>query len=138
MYSGTTPRSSLDTYSVPRTFAIPLIGIFCSVLSSCSSSAPVASEDPKQGAGFYFRPGYPEIRVTAIGLYDLDGEPGVDVIVDIVYGSLVYNKKDDLFHAKLLLDVRLIQENVPIPKVYSQSFEFYVSDNRGFIKNIQE
>jgi GWxTD domain-containing protein len=115
-----------------------LLAIVLPFLALSCAAPEITSEDPKQGAGFFFRPGYPEMRLTAIGLYDLDGNPGVDVIADIVYGSLVFNKRSNQFQADLILEVRLIQEDVPVPKAYSQSFEFNVSDQKSSITSSQE
>lgn len=100
----------------------------------------VATEEAKQGSGFFFQPGYPEMRLSAIGLYDLNGDPGIDIIADIVYGSLVFNRseKDKAFKSEIIIDVRIIQENVPIPKVYSQSFEMAISDKKQSVTSSQE
>lgn len=106
-------------------------------IAGCAATT-VANEEASQGSGFIYRPGYPEIRLTAIGLYDLDGNPGIDVISDVVYGSLVYNKRDNLFLAQILIDVRLVQENVPVPKSYAQTFTFAVSDKNQQITQSQE
>lgn len=62
-----------------------------------------------RGSDVTYREGYPEVRILAVGLFDDDDLPGVDLTVDIVKGSLVYRSTDGVFSASVQLTIQVYQ-----------------------------
>ena len=76
---------------------------------ACSSSSNSAQE-VFTSPFFNFKPGHPETRISAIGLYDETGESGINIDVEVVFGSLVYRKNATLgmFEAIYTVEIDLI------------------------------
>lgn len=79
-------------------------------LMGCAKSM---NPDIERGSDFNFRDGYPEVRFSAIGLIDNQGEPKIDIAADIVLGSLIYNKKGDKYISNVTIDVQIINQTNP-------------------------
>jgi GWxTD domain-containing protein len=62
-----------------------------------------------RGSDVTFRQGYPEMRILAVGLFDDDDLPGVDLTVDIVKGSLVYKIEDSVYRASVEVGIQVVQ-----------------------------
>lgn len=77
-------------------------------LMSCAKSM---NPDIERGSSYNFREGYPEVRFSAIGLIDEQGEPSINIASDIVMGSLIYNQKDDQYVANVTIDVQIINQS---------------------------
>lgn len=71
--------------------------------------SPGPAEEVDFGTGYSFKYGYPEVRLSAIGLYNDKGEPGINVSADIVYGSLTFFKRatDKELHADLKFNIEI-------------------------------
>lgn len=65
---------------------------FFVIVFVCSSCAPTANTNIERGSDYFFKLGHPEIRFTALGLIE-DNQDYVDILLDIVRGSLIYKKK---------------------------------------------
>lgn len=83
-------------------FLIAIIGIF---LLSCSRSY---NPNIDRGSEYYYRVGYPEVRVAAIGLFNANSVPGINVTADVVYGSLIYKEFNDTLKAKINLEIQIV------------------------------
>lgn len=81
--------------------------LFVLVLAGCKSQK-MANID--RGSDVTFRQGYPEMRILAVGLFDNDDLPGIDLTVDIVKGSLVYKIEDSVYRATVELGIQILQE----------------------------
>lgn len=86
-----------------------------------------------RGSDVTYREGYPEVRIIAVGLFDDDDLPGVDLTVDIVKGSLVYRSTDGVFSATVQLTIQVSQtinrENILIQN-RTQQLEVTDTDQR--------
>lgn len=81
---------------------MPLIGL---TLMHCTRSV---NPDIERGSGYTFRAGFPETRVSAIGLLNEKDEAIVNVAVDIVYSSLIYRTFEQRTYANVLIDIQLV------------------------------
>lgn len=77
------------------------------VIAGCKSQK-MANID--RGSDVTFRQGYPEMRILAVGLFDNDDLPGIDLTVDIVKGSLVYKIEDSVYRATVELGIQILQD----------------------------
>ncbi|MEX0845074.1 MAG: GWxTD domain-containing protein [Balneolaceae bacterium] len=64
-----------------------------------------------RGEGYNYRPGYPELRLAATGYVNEEDETNIIVSGDIVYGSLVYSDRDDVFKAEVIIEIQISKVN---------------------------
>lgn len=62
-----------------------------------------------RGSDVTFRHGHPEVRILAVGLFDEQDLPGVDLTIDIVKGSLIYRSNEGEFIATAQLTIQVSQ-----------------------------
>lgn len=74
------------------------------VITACAGSDQATTE---RGSGYGYREGYPEMRVSAIGYFDTDDTPSIQVVADVVVGSLVYRSEEGLSSATATLSVQV-------------------------------
>lgn len=75
-------------------------------VSGCVRSA---NPDVERGSFFQFQDGYPEVRMSSIGLLSENDEGLIDVTTDIVLGSLIYSTEDDVRNADVSLEIRILE-----------------------------
>lgn len=88
-----------NTYLKYFTFAA-----LCLSLLSCARSM---NPDVERGSMYQFQDGYPEVRMSAIGLLDEEDNPFVSVNTEIVFGSLVYRTIEDRTFAQVTVEIRI-------------------------------
>lgn len=88
-----------NTYLKYFTFAA-----LCFSLLSCARSM---NPDVERGSMYQFQDGYPEVRMSAIGLLDEQDSPFVSVNTEIVFGSLVYRTIEDRTFAQVTVEIRV-------------------------------
>lgn len=88
-------------------------GLLILLLLAGYATGCVRSTNPdiERGSTFRFQDGYPEIRMSSIGLLSENDEPLIDVTTDIVLGSLIYSTEDDVRFAEVSLEIRILQED---------------------------
>lgn len=86
-------------------FLIVLIPLFI-YTSGCVRSA---NPDVERGAFFQFQDGYPEVRMSSIGLLSETDEAQINVTTDIVVGSLIYSTENDIRKAHVTLEIRVLE-----------------------------
>ena len=92
-------------FKIEESLNIPKILLLCSLIAmGCSKSY---MDKVERGAGYEFRPGFPEVRLVTSSYISPEGETMLNLASEIVYGSLIYKKKDDLFIADALMDVQI-------------------------------
>lgn len=113
-----------------------IIALLLSVLllSSCAKSI---NQNIDRGAEYLFREGYPEVRMSAIGLFDEQGNSGIDVTGDIVYGSLVYKEVEKKQTANLTIEIRIVSSEDESDSVITETFDVTVSEEDNNITNSQ-
>lgn len=115
--------------------ALLLTLVVVALLSCARSSNP----NVERGSNYRFQEGFPEVRISAIGLIDESGKPGINVAADIVYGSLVFKSQADTFKANLAVDIQIYQKGDKSKNVArNKRFVFTVTDTNQSIVNSQE
>ena len=115
---------------------IYLAGLMIFALSCARSYNP----DIERGAEYTYRQGYPEMRMNAVGLFDEQGQPGINLAADIVYGSLVFKNNDslDVYKANVALDVQIVDRSDKSNIVRTRRYTFTVRKKDKNIVNSQE
>ena len=93
---------------------------------SCGSGYPDFDEI-NRGTQFSGRQGHPEIRLSTIGLFDEEQQPGINVSVDVVYGSLIYKNIDGAYAANIVLELK-VRNMVSGNLVYSKTYDLEVNN----------
>ncbi|TVR16002.1 MAG: GWxTD domain-containing protein [Balneolaceae bacterium] len=68
-----------------------------------------ANPDIERGSFFHFQDGYPEVRMSSIGLLSETDEALISVTTDIVVGSLIYSTIDDVRQARVSVEIRILE-----------------------------
>ena len=76
------------------------------IITGCKSQR-MANID--RGSDVTYQQGHPEMRILAVGLFDDEDLPGIDLTVDIVKGSLVYKIEEGLYKATVQLSIQIYQ-----------------------------
>ncbi len=74
------------------------------VVLSCSRAYDPAIE---RGAEYQYRYGYPEVRMTALGYLDEEGEGVISISADISDGSLIFRERDGKYVADIEIEIRI-------------------------------
>ncbi len=90
-----------------RSFTIYSVLLSAALVLGCSKSM---NPDIVRGSTYQYRGGYPEVRLSAIGLLNENDEPHISVAADIVYGSLIYKKVEDKQTANIAIDVQILDQ----------------------------
>jgi GWxTD domain-containing protein len=92
----------------------------------------------QSGGGYQYRRGFPEVTMSAIGIFDDRGQPGINVAVDIVFGSLIYKNVDDIFTSDVNIEVQIIKLDASAPTAINRSFDFSITDKNNSITSNQD
>ncbi len=92
----------------------------------------------QSGAGYQYRRGFPEVTFSAIGIFDENGMPGINIATDVVFGSLIYKNVGDSFAADISIDVQIIRTDKPVHSAFNRTFQFTLSDNDNSITTNQD
>ena len=112
---------------------------FILVLAICfMGCAKSFNPDIERGGNYTFQAGYPEVRFTAIGLINDDGEPNINVAADIVYGSLIYNEKQDTLVSDVAIDIQVVDQDNPENVIDSKRYTFSIKKQDPNIVYSQE
>jgi GWxTD domain-containing protein len=90
------------------------------------------------GGGYQYRRGFPEVTMSAIGIFDDRGQPGINVAVDIVFGSLIYKNVDDTFTSDVNIEVQIIKIDASGSSATNRSFDFSITDKSNSITSNQD
>ncbi|MDX1636812.1 MAG: GWxTD domain-containing protein [Balneolaceae bacterium] len=77
------------------------------LLIGCGQST---NPDIVRGSTYQYRGGFPEVRLSAIGLLNENDEPQISVAADIVYGSLIYKEVEGKQTANLAIEVQILDQ----------------------------
>lgn len=105
-------------------------------ISGCKSGYPDYDEI-NSGTTFSGRNGHPEIRLSAIGLFNEESEPGINVSLDIVYGSLIYKTIDESYISTLALELQ-VKNLTSNAIVFSKMYELEVQNPEPGITNTDD
>lgn len=117
------------------------IKVFClfiivvSIFWGCSNSY---NPNVKHGSSYSYKQGYPEVRFSAIGRIDEAGNPQINIAADIVYGSLIYSKKENQYTANIAIDVQVVDRDEPDNIIQSKRFPIEINKQNSDITYSQE
>lgn len=109
-------------------------GLLIALLLAGYASGCVRSTNPdvERGSTFRFQDGYPEVRMSSIGLLSEDDEAIIDITTDIVLGSLIYSTKDSIRSAQLSLEIRILQQDGDFTKTVRRDFSVEADYNGSY------
>src|SRR5690554_4781308 len=105
------------------------------LFSTCSNTQ---IDNVDRGAGYNYRPGYPELRLASTGFVSEDNSTRIIVSGHVVYGSLVYAEKNGLFEASFTVDISIYEDNKQRRKINGVQFSQTVSTENSNIVNSQD
>src|SRR5690606_32429805 len=79
-----------------------------------------------------------EVTFSAIGIFDDQGMPGINVAADVVFGSLTYKNVADSFYSDISIDIQIIRTDKPVQSAFNRTFQFTLSDNDNSITSSQD
>jgi GWxTD domain-containing protein len=88
---------------IHQLYILVLIAVYA---AGCVRSA---NPDIERGSFFQFQDGFPEIRMSSIGLLSETDEALINVTTDIVLGSLIYSTHDNVRSADVTLEIRILE-----------------------------
>jgi hypothetical protein len=88
-----------------------ILQLYILVLIAVYAAGCVRSANPdiERGSFFQFQDGFPEIRMSSIGLLSETDEALINVTTDIVLGSLIYSTHDNVRSADVTLEIRILE-----------------------------
>ena len=109
-----------------------LLLAMAAVIASCSRAYDPAIE---RGAEYQFRQGYPEVRMTALGYLDEEGEGVISIAADITDGTLIFRERDGKNVADIEIEIRITGiEGSHYSDTYTES-KTIKSVSNGFIRS---
>ena len=81
-----------------KTAGLLVILLLAGYATGCVRSS---NPDVERGSTFRFQDGYPEVRMSSIGLLSEDDQALIDITTDIVLGRLIYSTKDSVRSAQV-------------------------------------
>jgi GWxTD domain-containing protein len=87
-------------------YTFSFISLILLYLSGCVRSA---NPDIERGSFFQFQDGYPEVRMSSIGLLSETDQPLINITADIVLGSLIYSTEEEKRIANVSLEIRILE-----------------------------
>ena len=81
-----------------------------------------ANPDVERGSFFFFQDGYPEVRMSSIGLLSETDEALINITTDIVLGSLIYSTEDDVRSAHVTIEIRILEVDGDFTKNIRRDF----------------
>lgn len=97
-------HNSIKITKVTNFFVLLLL---ISITYSCSNSY---NPNINRGSNYLFQVGHPQATISAIGLFNQQGKPGIEVTTDIVYGSLIYKHKDGFYTANINIQIEIAKQ----------------------------
>lgn len=96
---------------------------------SCARSM---NPDVERGDRFQFQDGFPEVRMSAIGLLDEQDEPFVNVTTEIVFGSLIYRTANDTTYAEVTVEIRINEKDGNFSKSDREQLQVISEDSNNY------
>ncbi len=97
-----------------------IAALFVAFSTGCVRSA---NPDIERGSLFHFQDGYPELRMSSIGLLSETDEALISITSDIVLGSLIYTTHNDVRAAKVALEIRVHEVDGDFNKSVRRDFD---------------
>lgn len=81
---------------------------------------------------YQFQDGYPEVRMSAIGLLDEQDNPYISVTSEIVYGSLVYRTVDGQTFAQVTIEIRINEKEGDFSKTSRDQLDILTENSNNY------
>lgn len=105
---------------------------FTALAISLLSCARSMNPDVERGSMYQFQDGYPEVRMTAIGLLDEQDNPFISVTSEIVYGSLIYRTVDDQTFAQVTIEIRINEKEGDYSQTSRDQLDILTNDSSDY------
>lgn len=113
-------------FLIPDTLLRSFLVMLCFSIVGCSKSF---NPDIERGSSYNFKEGHPEVRFSAIGLLDDEGNPKINLAADIVYGSLIYSEENNAFVSNIAIDIQIIKQNESKDIIASKQYTLKVEED---------
>lgn len=112
--------------------------LFCLALFIGLSCARSANPDIERGSDYEYRPGYPEVRFSAVGFLNEDNQPSINLAADIVYGSLIFKEFEGIQQAQIGIDVRIVKKETDDNVIDSKHYDIEIEKEEPSITTSQK
>ena len=92
-------------------------------LSGCTRTL---NPDIERGASYKYQRGFPEVLLSAMGIWDEQDHPSIDIVAEIVYGSLFYKRRGEKRAADLAILIEIYDIDREESKVVSHHFPYTI------------
>lgn len=121
------------TICAPRILVL-ILGLF--IMASCSNSYV---DDVDRSGGYQFKPGFPEVRLVTAGTVDeYTDSTRISVTGEIVYASLVFKKKEDIFQSQIVIEVQILDQTNTENIIEAKSYPITIEENNQSLIVSQE
>jgi len=88
--------------------------------------------DVERGSMYQFQDGYPEVRMSAIGLLDEQDTPYISITSEIVYGSLIYKTVEEQTFAQVTIEIRINEKEGDYSKTSRDQLDILTEDSSDY------
>ena len=99
-----------------------ILFLFLAFIFYASGCVRSANPDVERGALFFFQDGYPEVRMSSIGLLSETDEALINITTDVVLGSLIYSTVEEVRSAQLSIEIRILEVDGDFTKNVRRDF----------------
>ncbi|MDX1639712.1 MAG: hypothetical protein R3281_17245, partial [Balneolaceae bacterium] len=82
-----------------------LLPVSTGMIVSCAGSI---YPDVERGTEYYFREGFPEVRISALGFLDAKNKGIIRIAADLVNESLIYREEEGITFAEIGIEIRVV------------------------------
>ena len=99
-----------------------ILFLFLAFILYATGCVRSANPDVERGALFFFQDGYPEVRMSSIGLLSETDDALINITTDVVLGSLIYSTEDEIRSAQLSIEIRILEVDGDFTKNVRRDF----------------
>lgn len=120
-----------------HTFARNL-AVLCFTGFLAFACTPEMNPDIQRGSDYIYRPGFPQVRFSAVGFLNENNEASINLAADIVYGSLIYQEENGQQQSNIAIDVRIVSQDEDDSFSESEHYEIEITRDDPSITVSQE
>jgi len=110
---------------------LPFISVL--IVMSCARSA---NPDIERGSSYIYQRGYPDVRFSAVGFLNELNNPHINIIADIVYGSMIFTEVENKQQAQLSIEINIASQEDENNIIERQLNEITIKEeNEGVISS---
>jgi len=122
----------------PRPVTSAKFLLLCLTIIISLGCARSANPDIERGSDYKYKPGFPEVRFSAVGFLNENNNPSINIAADIVYGSLVFKEVDGLQKAEIAIDVRIVKKENDKNVIESKRYDIDIEKEDESITTSQQ